>query len=142
MPPYHQVACMTVFHIFTTSKFSTSLIHLLHHLCYNSAAVKFIYQANFALFDKSTKIGTHVDFHQINNFGYGSTLKYPHGNRLKMAACTINNLNHRMEIPCSRISRYLLLSTMVICTQIGQYSDEEGELDTSAAKRTIVTRSL
>ena len=47
------------------------------------------YQANCALFDKSTKIGTHVDFHLIKNFGYGGTLKYPHGghsNRLKMAA--------------------------------------------------------
>jgi len=39
------------------------------------------YQAN------CTKIGTLVDFHLINNFGYGGTLKYSHGshsNRLKM----------------------------------------------------------
>ena len=53
------------------------------------------YQANCALFDKSTKIGTHVNFHLINNFGYGGTLKYPHGghsNRLKMAALKFNFL--------------------------------------------------
>ena len=46
------------------------------------------YQANCALFDKSIKIGTHVDFHLIKIFGYGGTLKYPHGghsNILKMA---------------------------------------------------------
>ena len=34
----------------------------------------------------------------------------------------------------------LLLNSMVICTQMDQYSDEEGELDTSMPKRTIVTR--
>ena len=47
------------------------------------------YQANRALFNKSTQIGTHVDFHLIKIFGYGDTLKYHHGghsNRLKMAA--------------------------------------------------------
>ena len=46
------------------------------------------YQANCALFDKSTKIGTHVDFYLIKIFGYGGALKYPHGDhskRLKMA---------------------------------------------------------
>ena len=43
----------------------------------------------------------------------------------------INNCNHRMEISCSRVLR---LSGMVICTEMGQYSDEEGELDTSTAK--------
>ena len=40
-----------------------------------------------------------------------------------------------MEISWSRILRNLLLSGMVICTHMGQYSDEEGELDISAAER-------
>jgi len=34
----------------------------------NSAAANL---KNHALFDKSTKIGTHAGYHPINNFGYG-----------------------------------------------------------------------
>ena len=36
-------------------------------------------QKNCALFDKSTKFGTHVDYHQINIFGYGGAHKCTHG---------------------------------------------------------------
>jgi len=52
-----------------------------------------IYQANCALFGKSTEIDTHVDIHLINNFGYGGILKYPHGghsNRLKNGGLEIS----------------------------------------------------
>jgi len=54
------------------------------------------YQANCALFDRSTKIGTHVDFHLTKNFGYGGTLKYPHGghsNILKMAVLKFHHFS-------------------------------------------------
>ena len=36
-------------------------------------------QKNCALFDKSTKFGTHVEYHQINIFGYGGAHKCTHG---------------------------------------------------------------
>ena len=45
---------------------------------------------------------------------------------------------YRMEISCSSILRYLLLSGMVIRTQICLYSDNEG--DTSSNARNIVKR--
>jgi len=46
-----------------------------------------------ALFDKSTKIGTQVDYHLINIFGYGGNHRYTdgdHGERLKNGGHTID----------------------------------------------------
>ena len=37
--------------------------------------VQWLNKKNCALFDKSTKFGTHVDYHQINIFGYGGVYK-------------------------------------------------------------------
>ena len=62
------------------------------------------YQGNCALFDKSTKIGTHADFHLIKKFGYRGTLKYPHGghsNRLKMVALKFHYFSLKQHLSAS-----------------------------------------
>ena len=59
---------------------------------YNAAA----YQNYCALFDKSTKIGTHVDYYLTIMFGYGGTHNCTHGsysNNLQNG-CHANDFKH------------------------------------------------
>ena len=58
--------CSTVYNIVLCDYTAQSLFACTK--CYSAAAN----QKNRALFDKSTKIGAHVDYHPINIFGYGS----------------------------------------------------------------------
>ena len=74
------------------------------HIHKISAAAYLNISSQLCTFDKSTKIGTHVDFHLIKNFGYGGTLKYPHGghsNRLKMAALKFHYFSLKRHLSTS-----------------------------------------
>jgi len=63
------------------------------------------YPKYYALFDKSTKIGTHVDYHLINVFGYGGDHQCTHGDHGKK----LKNGGHVVDLkPLSAFNEMLI----------------------------------